>query len=147
MTFKEMYENKIYRSVSRQLAQIDDIIKYHGKVDIERSVCIINALKKRAQERIDNGDDKASVNKWLDEMIDCFKEQGFTYEEIFNYWRDKVNKLKADAEKQLMQKALFLQKLSMEEQNKNPQKSIAISKDYVKYMEAIAYISENINYN
>ena len=35
----------------------------------------------------------------------------------------------------------------MEEQNKNPQKSIAISKDYVKYMEAVAYIAENINYN
>ena len=80
-------------------------------------------------------------------MISCFKEQGFTYEEISNYWRDKVNKLKADAEEQLMKKALFLQKLSMEEQDKNPQKSIAISKDYVKYMEAVAYIAENINYN
>ena len=147
MIYKKISENKAYRYVNRQLAQINTIIKYHGKADIESSVRIINALKKRAQERIDNGADEASVNKWLDEMIGCFKEQGFTYEEISNYWRDKVNKLKADAEKQLMQKALFLQKLSMEEQNKNPQKSIAIYKDYVKYIEAVAYISENINYN
>ena len=147
MTLKEISENKIYRYVWKQLSEILTINTYHGKEDVQRSVRIINALKKRAQERIENGADEASVNEWLDEMIGCFKEQGFTYEEISNYWRDKVNKLKADAEKQLMQKALFLQKLSMEEQNKNPQKSIAIYKDYVKYMEAIAYISENINYN
>lgn len=101
----------------------------------------------RAQELIDNGSDETSVNEWLDEMISCFKEEGFTYEEISNYCRNKVNKLKADAEEQLMKKALFLQSLSMEEQNKNPQKSIAISKDCIKYMEAVAYIAENINYN
>lgn len=147
MTLKEIHENKIFRYVWKQLSEILTINTYHGKEDVQRSVRIINALKKRAQERIDNGADESSVNKWLDEMISCFKEQGFTYKEISNYWRDKVNKLKADAEKQLMKKALFLQKLSMEEQNKNPQKSIAISKDYLKYMEAVAYIAENINYN
>ena len=147
MIYKKLVKNKVYRYITRQLTQIDTIIKYHGKADIQRSVRIINALKNRAQERIDNGADEASVNEWLDRMISGFKEQGFTYKEIFNYWRDKVNKLKADAEKQLMKKALFLQKLSMEEQDKNPQKSIAISKDYVKYMEAVAYIEENINYN
>ena len=122
MIYKKISENKAYRYVNRQLAQINTIIKYHGKADIESSVRIINALKKRAQERIDNGADEASVNKWLDEMIGCFKEQGFTYEEISNYWRDKVNKLKADAEEQLMNKALFLQALSMEEQDKKSTK-------------------------
>ena len=147
MTLKEIHENKIFRYVWKQLSEILTINTYHGKEDVQRSVRIINALKKRAQERIDNGADESSVNKWLDEMISCFKEQGFTYEEISNYWRDKVNKLKADAEKQLMKKALFLQKLSMKEQNKNPKKSIAISKDYLKYMEGVAYIAENINYN
>ena len=75
-------ENKAFRYIRKQLAQINDINMYHGKDDIEHSVSIINSLKKCAKELIDNGANETSVNKWLDEMLDCFKEQGFTYEEI-----------------------------------------------------------------
>ena len=138
-------ENKAFRYIRKQLAQINDINMYHGKDDIEHSVSIINSLKKCAKELIDNGANETSVNKWLDEMLDCFKEQGFTYEEITKYWRTKFNEIKADAQKALMTKALFLQKLSMEE--KDPAKSLSISKDCTNLLEAVLYLFDKINYN
>ena len=137
-------ENKAFRYISKQLAQINDINTYHGKDNIERSVSSINSLKKCAQELIDNGANETSVNKWLDEMLDCFKE-GFTYEEITKYWRTKFNEVKADAQKALMTRALFLQKLSMEE--KDTAKSLSISKDCTYLLKAVVYLSDNINYN
>lgn len=78
-------------------------------------------------------------------MLDCFREEGLTYEEITKYWRTKFNEVKADAQKALMTKALFLQKLSMEE--KDPVKSLSISKDCTNLLEAVVYLSNNINYN
>lgn len=148
MTYKEIRENKFFRFIGKQLSEIITINTYHGKDDVERSVRMINDIKKQADECIANGQDETSVNIWLEDMIGCFKvsEGGYTYDEISDHWRDKVNKLKSDAEKQLMQKALLLQKLSIKELDKNPQKSIAISKDCIKYIEATIYIAENINY-
>lgn len=145
MTTKDIRSNKIFRSVWNQLSQIIEINTYHGRDDVERSVRIINALKKRAQERIDNGADETSVNAWLDEMIGCFKEEGYTYEEISNYWRNKVNQLKSEINETLMRKALFLQKMSIEE--KDSERSRSISNDSKKYLETANYIAENINYN
>lgn len=146
MTAKEIRENKVYRSVLSQLAQIAQINTYHGRTDVERSVRIINAMKKRAEERIATGRNADEVNEWLENTICCFKssEGGYTYEEISGHWRDIVNQLKTDAQEKLMKKALLLQKLSMKE--KDPEKSLSISKDCTKYMEAVIYIAENIKY-
>lgn len=143
---KEIQKDKIYRSVASQLSQIGEINAYHNKIYVERSVRIINGLKKRAEDRIAGGTDEAEVNKWLEKRIERFKvdEGGCTFEEISGYWREKVRTLKAEAIDYLMKKSLILQKLSTEE--KDPEKSLAISKDCTKYMEAANYINENINY-
>ena len=146
MNYKEIREDKIFRYVWKQLSEILTINKYHGREDVQRSVKIINAVKEFAQRRRCAGIPEAKVNEWLDEELGCFKNKGYTYDEISSYYRNKVNELKKSASEALMQKALKLQMMSMEELDKNPKKSIAISKDCTKYMEAIIYIADNFNY-
>lgn len=144
MNIQEMKKNKAYRSVIIQLMKINEINCYHGVNSVKNSVKIINAIKEMASRLIADGANEDAVNAWADGMIGCYKIYGYTYDEIYHYWQEKVNQLKEEVLEILKAKVLFLRKMLKQECNFKT--SQGILKDCKKYMDAINYISENVNY-